>query len=200
MSDINPGTPPSPDAQRPDPNSLIKFMIELAPLIVFFAAYKTQGSIQMATGAIILATLVSLLASWLLFKKVAIMPVVTAAVVSIFGGLTLWLDDPTFFFRKPTIVNLIFAAILGFGLATGRPLVKRLFDGQLKLTDEGWHKLTVRWTVFFLAMAGLNEIVWRNFAETTWVNFKVFGILPMTLLFAIAQVGLMSRHAVPDET
>jgi intracellular septation protein len=162
--------------------------------VAFFIAYKLYD-IFWATGTIILATLLSLLASWIVYKKVALMPLVTAAVVSVFGGLTLWLDDPTFLYRKPTIVNLLFAGTLAAGHFMGRPFIKMLLGEQLQLTDEGWNRLTVRWILFFLTLAGLNELVWRNFPESTWVNFKVFGILALTFVFAIAQVGLMKRYA-----
>lgn len=174
-----------------------KLAIELGPLVAFFVAYKLYG-IFWATGTIVMATLATLLLSWWLYKRVSMMPVVTAAVVAIFGGLTLWLDDPTFLYRKPTIVNVLFAGVLGAGLLTGRPFIKMLFGEQLKLTDEGWHKLTMRWVLFFLAVAALNEVVWRNFEEATWVNFKVFGILPLTMAFALLQVGLLKRYSVTE--
>lgn len=180
-----------------DQQSLIKLAIELAPLVAFFVAYKAWG-IFWATGVIVAVTLATLLVSWLLYRKVSVMPVVTAAVVAIFGALTLWLDDPTFFYRKPTIVNLLFAGVLTAGILTGRPLIKTLFGEQLQLTDEGWGKLTWRWIGFFLVVAALNEYVWRNFPEPTWVNFKVFGILPLTMAFAVAQIGLIKRYAVTD--
>jgi intracellular septation protein len=118
---------------------------------------------------------------------------VTAALVVVFGGLTIWLQDPRFVMMKPTIINLLFAGVLAYGLVTGRPLLKLIMGEALKLTDQGWHRLSVRWLGFFVAMAALNEIVWRNFSQPTWVNFKV-GILPLTLLFAVAQVGLIRRH------
>ncbi len=180
-------------------DGLVKLLIELTPLVAFFVAYKASG-IFLATIVIIAATLAALFASWLLYRKISMMPVVTAAVVAVFGGLTLWLDDPTFLYRKPTIVNLLFAGVLAGGLLTGRPLIKMLFGEQLKLQDEGWSRLTYRWIAFFLAVALLNEYVWRNFPESTWVNFKVFGILPLTMVFAVAQVGLIKRYALSDDT
>ena len=126
------------------------------------------------------------------------MPVVTAVVVTVFGGLTLWLNDPTFIYLKPTIVNLLFAGALIVGQLMGRPLIKMLLGEHLKLTDEGWNKFTVRWILFFLFVAALNEFVWRNFPEDTWVTFKVFGILPLTLVFALMQVGLITRYTIED--
>ena len=139
-------------------------------------------------------TVVSLAASRILQGRFAVAPMATAVLVVIFGGLTFLLDDPSFIKMKPTIINLLFAGILGFGLVTGRPLLKMFMGEALKLTDAGWHEMTVRWIFFFLSMAVLNEIVWRNFSETAWVNFKVFGILPLTLVFAVAQIRLIKRH------
>jgi intracellular septation protein len=129
-----------------------------------------------------------------LLGRLSIPPLVTAALVVVFGGLTIWLQDPRFVMMKPTIINLIFAAVLGFGLITGRPLLKMVMGEALKLTNEGWQRLTIRWLVFFLVVALLNEVVWRNFSQPTWVTFKAWGILPLTLLFAVAQVGLIKRY------
>lgn len=173
----------------------LKMLIELGPLLVFFFAYMKFG-LYTATGVLIVATLVSLIASKLLLGRITIMPIVTAVIVSIFGGLTLWLNDATFIKMKPTIVNLLFAAVLGIGLILKRPFLKTLFDGAFQLTDVGWSKLTVRWIGFFLFVAILNEYVWRNFSEATWVNFKVFAILPLTFIFAAAQVSLMQKYAI----
>lgn len=194
MTENNPESEPKTAGEQ---QSLVKLLIELTPLIAFFAAYKSLG-IFWATGVIIAVTLGTLLLSWVLYRRVSMMPVVTATVVAIFGGLTLWLDDPTFFYRKPTIVNLLFAGVLAGGILSGRPFIKTLFGEQFQLTDEGWTKLTWRWIAFFLALAAMNEFVWRNYPEATWVNFKVFGILPLTMAFAVAQMGLIKRYAVTD--
>jgi intracellular septation protein len=172
---------------------LIKLLIELGPLLAFFIAYARAG-IFWATGVLMAATVVSLIASWRMFGRLLPMPVVTAVLVVIFGGLTFWLDDPHFIQMKPTIINLLFAGALFVGLATGRPLLKLLLGEAFNLTDEGWRKLSIRWAIFFLALAVLNELVWRNFSEGAWVNFKVFGILPLTLIFAVSQMGLIKRH------
>ncbi len=185
------------ETDTPGHNQLVKSLIEFGPLIAFFIAYKTYD-IFWATATIVVATLISLVFSRVLYGKIAAMPVVTAVVVTIFGGLTLWLNDPTFIYLKPTIVNLLFAGALIVGQLMGRPLIKMLLGEQLKLADEGWDKFTVRWILFFLFVAVLNEIVWRNFAEDTWVTFKVFGILPLTLVFALMQVGLIKRYTVED--
>ena len=174
-----------------------KLLIELGPLVVFFLAYWAFG-IYPATAVLMVATVASLVASRLVLGRISAMPVVTAVVVCVFGALTFWLNDPSFIKMKPTFVNLAFAAALGGGLLMGKPLVKLLFGEQLQLTDVGWHQLTVRWMLFFLAMAALNEFVWRSFSEATWVSFKVFGLLPLSLAFAVAQLGLIKRHQLPS--
>lgn len=172
---------------------LLKLLIELGPLVAFFLVYSRAG-IYWATGVLMVATVLSLVASRAIFGRLLAMPVVTAVLVVVFGGLTFWLDDPRFIKIKPTIINLLFAGVLIGGLITRRPLLKMLFGEAFNLTEEGWRKLTVRWTLFFLVLAALNEVVWRNFSEAAWVNFKVFGILPLTLVFAMAQIGLIKRH------
>jgi intracellular septation protein len=177
---------------------LIKLLIELGPLLAFFLVYARAG-IYWATGILMVATVVSLVASWTLFGRLLAMPVVTAVLVVVFGGLTFWLDDPRFIMVKPTIINLGFAGVLFGGLMMRRPLLKLLFGEAFNLTEEGWRKLSVRWALFFLTLAALNELVWRNFSESTWVTFKVFGILPLTLVFAMAQIGLIKRHEAKTE-
>jgi intracellular septation protein len=188
---------------RPDARSeasLAKTVIDFGPLIAFFAAYyvaerfQPEAGIYWATGVLMVTTVVALAASRLLLGRFSVPPLVTAALVVVFGGLTIWLQDPRFVMMKPTIINLIFAGVLGYGLVTGRQLLKLVMGEALKLSDEGWQKLTIRWFGFFLAMALLNELVWRNFPQPTWVTFKVWGILPLTLLFAVAQVGLIKRY------
>jgi len=174
-------------------NPLVKILIDLGPLLAFFLAYAKSG-IYWATGVLMVATVISLVASRTLLGRFSVAPVATAVLVVVFGGLTFLLDDPSFIKMKPTIINLLFAGILAYGLATRRPLLKLVMGEALRLTDEGWHKMTVRWTIFFVLVALLNEIVWRNFSEAAWVNFKVFGILPLTLVFAMAQVGLIKRY------
>jgi intracellular septation protein len=178
---------------------LLKLLIELGPLVAFFLVYSRAG-IYWATGVLMVATVLSLVASRAIFGRLLAMPVVTAVLVVVFGGLTFWLDDPRFIKIKPTIINLLFAGVLIGGLITRRPLLKMLFGEGFNLTEEGWRKLSVRWTLFFLVLAALNEIVWRNFSEAAWVNFKVFGILPLTLVFAMAQIGLIKRHEANTET
>lgn len=190
---------PSGALRTAEANPFVKLLIDVGPLVVFFLTYAKAG-IFWATGVLMVATVVALIASRVLLGRFALAPAVTAVLVVVFGGLTFLLDDPSFIKIKPTIINLMFAGILGFGVVTGRPLLKMFMGEALRLTDEGWRQMTVRWAVFFLVMAGLNEIVWRNFSEAAWVNFKVFGILPLTLLFAMAQVGLIKRHEARADT
>lgn len=186
-----------PAAEAGEQQSAMKLAIEMGPLLIFFITYLAYG-IFPATAAIMAATVVSVAVSAHLFRKVSPVPIVTAAILCIFGGLAFWLKDPRFFYVKPTIINLLFAAVLGAGLLTGKPVIKLLLGAQLQLTDEGWRKLTVRWLLFFLALAAMNEIVWRSFSESTWVSFKVFGILPLTIVFAAAQIGLLKRHQLTE--
>jgi intracellular septation protein len=185
--------PALPEHSEKSPSPFIKLLIDLGPLIAFFVAYARAG-IFWATGVLMLATIAALVASWRLLGRVTAVPVLTAILVVVFGGLTFYLDDPSFIKLKPTIINLLFAGVLVVGLATGRPLLKVLLGEALQLTDVGWRKLTLRWACFFFSLAVLNEIVWRNFSESAWVNFKVFGIVPLTILFAMAQIPLIKRY------
>jgi intracellular septation protein len=188
-------------ASRPQAeHSPIKMLTDFGPLVAFLVAYiaaewlQPEAGIYWATGVLMAATVAALAASRVLLGRYSLPALVTAALVVVLGGFTLWLQDSRFVKLKPTVANLLFAGVLGAGLMTGRNLLKLLMGEMLKLTDEGWHKLTIRWIGFFLAVAVLNEIVWRNFSEPTWVTFKVLGILPLTLAFAVAQVGLIKRY------
>jgi intracellular septation protein len=174
-------------------NPLAKLALEFAPLALFFLANGRLG-IFAATGVFMAAILVSLVVSYALTKTLPIMALVSAAVVLIFGGLTLALHDDLFIKMKPTIVNCLFGVVLLGALAFDRPLLPLVLNQVLTLTPRGWRKLTLRWAVFFFVLAALNEIVWRNFSTDAWVNFKVFGTMPLTLLFAIAQTPLILRH------
>lgn len=195
----------SPASRPPAEHASAKALIDWGPLIAFIITYFAAerllpaAGIYWATGVLMLATVIALAASRLVLGRFSLPPLITAVLVVVLGGLTLWLQDPTFVMLKPTLVNLLFAGVLGVGLLTGRNLLKLLMGEMLALTEEGWLKLTIRWIGFFLAMALLNEIVWRNFSQPTWVTFKVFGILPLTFLFAVAQVGLIKRYAAKGE-
>jgi intracellular septation protein len=185
-------------AKPSEPTQALKLAIELGPLLIFFAANYAAG-IYAATGAFMVATLVALAAAWWLFHKVPIMPIVSGVVVFVFGGLTLYLQDETFIKLKPTIVYVTFAVLLAGGYLMKKPLLALLFGPMFNLTHEGWQKLTIRWIVFFVAMAILNEFMWRNFSTDTWVSFKAFGFLPITFAFAMAQLPLMQRYALPEK-
>lgn len=176
----------------------LKLLIELGPLVAFFITQR-KWDIFWATGVFMVAISISLVASRRLERRWPTMPLVTAVFVLILGGLTLYLQDATFIKLKPTIVNLLFAGILLGGLAAGRLFLKVVFEGAFQLEDLGWRVLTVRFGVFFVFLAGLNEVVWRNFSEDAWVNFKVFGIMPLTLVFMLAQAKLLERHAIEPE-
>ncbi len=181
-----------------DPQQLWKLLVELGPLLVFFVVNSRAG-IFWGTGVLIVATAISIVASRVMFGKLAIMPLVSAFFVIIFGGITLWLEDDLFIKLKPTIVNAIFATTLLGGLLAGHSMLRHLFGDVFRLTDEGWRKLTLRWGLFFVLLAILNEIVWRNFSTDTWVSFKVFGIMPLTMIFGVAQMGLLKTHELKSE-
>ena len=183
------GTPEEIDA-----NQFKKLLVELGPLLVFFLVNAKWG-IFVGTGAFMVAVVISLITSRALFGHIATMPLITGAFVLVFGGLTLWFHDDTFIKMKPTIVNTLFATILLAGLAAGRSLLKLLLGEVFKLTDDGWRILTLRWALFFIFLAVLNEVVWRNFSRDAWVAFKVWGIMPLTFVFMFFQVGLLKRHA-----
>jgi intracellular septation protein len=186
------------DSASTQPALLPKLLIELGPLLVFFAANALAG-IFAGTAAFMLATLLSLAAAHFRYHKVPAMPLVSAVIVFVFGGLTLYLQDETFIKLKPTIVYSMFALLLAGGLLLRKPLLELLFGSAFSLSEEGWRKLTFRWMTFFVAMAIVNEIVWRNFSTDVWVSFKAFGFLPLTVLFAIAQVPLLQRYGEPAQ-
>jgi intracellular septation protein len=187
----NPGHPTTLGLQ------LLKLGLEVGPLVIFFLTNSSAG-IFAATQAFMVATVVSLIASRLVFGRVAIMPLITAVFVLVFGGLTIWLQDDHFIKLKPTIVNGLFASLLLGGLLFKQALLRHVFGDVFHLTDEGWRLLTLRWGMFFIALAGLNEVVWRSFSTDTWVSFKTFGIMPLTMVFALSQLGLIKRHELPE--
>ena len=193
---------------KPEVNPLLKLALELGPLIVFFFAYargawmaekipalaNLGGPLFVATLSFMLATALSLTVSYALTRTLPIMPMVSGVVVLVFGTLTLWLKDETFIKMKPTIVNTLFGAILLGGLYFGKSLLGYVFDSAFTLNAEGWRKLTFRWGLFFLFLAVLNEVVWRNFSTDFWVAFKVWGTMPVTLAFTMSQMPLIMRH------
>ncbi len=174
---------------------VFKLVLEIGPLVVFFASNSWAG-IQFATKSFMVATLIALVLSRWLLGKIAIMPLVTAIFVMIFGGLTVWLENDLFIKLKPTIVNVFFGSALFGGLLFQKSLLKYIFADAFHLTNTGWQILTRRWGLFFLLLAALNEIVWRSFSTDSWVAFKTFGIMPLTMIFALLQIGLIKRHEV----
>jgi intracellular septation protein len=189
--------PTSQPNGKPKLNPTLKLVLDLGPLLVFFAANSRFG-IFAATGAFMAAIVIALAVAYALTRHLPIMPLVTAVVVLVFGTLTLVLHDELFIKVKPTIIYVLFGGVLMVGLAFGKSLLGVVFDSVFHLTDEGWRKLTWRWALFFLALAVLNEIVWRTQTTDVWVSFKVFGVVPLTFVFAALQYPLLTKYAVPE--
>jgi intracellular septation protein len=176
-------------------NPTLKLVLDIGPLILFFAANAKFG-IYAATGSFMVAVLIALVVSYTLTKHVGVMPVVTAVIVLVFGGLTLILHDELFIKLKPTIIYVLFAGALFFGLFFNKPLLGMVFDSVFNLTEEGWRKLTWRWALFFLFLAVVNEAVWRTQSTDFWVNFKLFGVVPLTFVFGALQYPLLMKYSV----
>jgi intracellular septation protein len=181
---------------KPQLNPALKLVLDLGPLLIFFAVNSRFG-IFAATGAFMAAIVIALAVAYTLTRHLPIMPLVTAIVVVVFGTLTLVLHDELFIKVKPTIIYVLFGFVLLLGLAFGKSLLGVVFDSVFHLTEEGWRKLTLRWALFFLVLALLNEIVWRTQTTDVWVSFKVFGVVPLTFLFAALQYPLLTKHAAP---
>jgi intracellular septation protein len=207
--------------EKPQLNPLLKLALDLGPLLLFFfansrpalfepllapiipeaVAHGERAGIFVATAVFMVAIVVALVVSYAMTRHLPVMPLVTAVVVVVFGAATLFFQNETFIKLKPTIIYLLFAATLFGGLIFKKPLLAMVFDQVFHLTDEGWRKLTVRWALFFLALAVLNEIVWRTTSTDTWVTFKVFGVMPLTFIFAAFQYPLLMKHdASPKDT
>jgi intracellular septation protein len=176
----------------------LKLALDLGPLLVFFAANAVFG-IYGGTAAFMVAALIAVGLGFAVERRVSPMPLITAALVLVFGGLTLYLANDVFIKIKPTILYAVFAAVLLGGLLTGRLYIKNLLGETVRLPDHAWRTLTLRWSVFFLALALLNEVVRHSVSTNTWVAFKVWGIFPLTLLFAIAQSPFLLRHQIEDD-
>jgi intracellular septation protein len=179
-------------------NPVLKLVLDIGPLVLFFAINAKLGIFN-ATAVFMAAVLAALVVAYVLTRRVEVMPLVTAVVVLIFGGLTLVLHDDLFIKLKPTIIYVLFGGALVVGLMMGKPLLGIVFDSVFDLTEEGWRKLTWRWALFFFALAILNEIVWRNFSTNVWVSFKLFGVVPLTLLFGALQYPLLQKYAAGEK-
>jgi len=184
--------------QKDTKSQLIKLVLELGPLVLFFIINARAG-IFAATAWFMGAMVISLLLSWIILKRIAIMPLVTGVVVLVFGGLTLYLQDDTFIKIKPTIVNIMFGTVLLGGMLFGQSLLKYVFGDVYALEEQGWKSLTLRWGIFFFVLAIINEIVWRNFSTDFWVMFKVWGIMPITIVFSMFQLPLMSKYGIDED-
>lgn len=177
---------------------VVKSATELGPIILFFAVYKFYGIME-ATGTIMVTTLIALVVSYYYERKLPMMPLVTAVIVTIFGGLTLYFDSEMFIKLKPTIIYALFSLALGVGLMLGKSFIQTLFGNVWNLDQNGWKKLTIRLILFFLAMAVANEVIWRSFSTDIWVNAKVFGFTAATFVFFMLQVPLITRHSQKAE-
>lgn len=200
------------EAERKEVPPLLKLALELGPLLVFFFAnargeslierFPVLGQIGepifLATALFMIATVIALAISWSMTRTLPMMPLISGIVVLVFGALTLWLHNDTFIKMKPTIVNTLFGAILLGGLLFGKSLLGYVFDSAFKLDAEGWRKLTFRWGLFFIFLAIANEVVWRNFSTDAWVSFKVWGIMPITIVFTLSQMPLIQKHTLPE--
>ncbi|MGX5667229.1 septation protein A [Rhizobium daejeonense] len=210
MNNFESDTKPTSEERH---HPLLKMALELGPLLVFFfgnlrgewlaktfpALTAVGGPLLIATALFMAATIASLIVSKIVFKHLPIMPFVSGVVVMVFGSLSIWLQDETFIKMKPTIVNTLFGVVLLGGLLFGKSLLGYVFNAAFQLDEEGWKKLTLRWGVFFLFLAVINEAVWRNFSDDVWVNFKVWGTMPITILFTLAQMPLIMRHSVEQD-
>jgi len=181
--------------------AVIKFITDFGPLLIFFIIYfKNENDLKIAIPPFIIATLIALITIYFLEKKIPTVPLISGILITFFGGLTLYFDNKIFFYMKPTIINILFAGVLFFGkYFTQKPLLKIFFQNALSLQDEGWKKLNSRWIFFFLLVAVLNEIVWRTQSEVFWVNFKVWGLLPISFLFAASQYPLINQYKLKKQ-
>jgi intracellular septation protein len=180
-------------AEKKQLDPILKLVLDIGPLVLFFAANSKFG-IYAATGSFMVAVLIALAVSYVMTRHIAIMPVVTAVIVLVFGGLTLILHDELFIKLKPTIIYVLFGGTLLAGLALDKPFLSIMFDQMFHLTAEGWRKLTWRWALFFLLLAVVNEIVWRNASTDFWVSFKLFGVVPLTFVFGALQYPLLVKY------
>ena len=180
--------------------SFVKFVTDFGPLVVFFFFYyNSDKNLKIAIPPFIIATLISLLVVWIIEKKIPMVPLVSGILITLFGGLTIYFDNAIFLYIKPTIINILFGLTLLFGkFFTDEPILKKIMGKSLSLTSEGWNLLNKRWVYFFFGIAILNECVWRTQSEEFWVNFKVWGLLPITFIFTGFQVPLINKHKINE--
>ena len=178
--------------------SLLKFITDFGPLLIFFVVYSKSGkSLNAAIPPLIIATIIAVLISYIVEKKIPYIPLIGGTIISVFGGLTLYFDNPVFLYMKPTIINILFGLALAFEkFFTKEHILKKMLGKSIPLSDEGWQTLTTRWMFFFFALALLNEYVWRTQPEEFWVNFKVWGILPITFIFTALQMFSINKFKV----
>jgi intracellular septation protein len=178
--------------------SLLKFITDFGPLLIFFVVYSKSGkNLSTAIPPLIIATIIAVLISYVVEQKIPYIPLIGGIIISVFGGLTLYFNNPVFLYIKPTIINVVFGVVLTFErLFTQEPILKKMLGKTISLSDEGWKALTIRWIFFFFALALLNECVWRTQTEEFWVNFKVWGILPLTFVFTASQMFLINKHKI----
>ena len=180
--------------------SLLKFITDFGPLLIFFFFYyDSNKDLKVAIPPFIIATIISLVVVWYLEKKIPMVPLLGGVLITFFGGLTIYFDNPVFIYIKPTIINLLFGLALLFGkYFTDEPILKKMLGKSISLTNEGWSILNKRWMVFFFVVAILNELVWRTQSEEFWVNFKVWGLLPITFIFTAFQVSIITKHKIDE--
>ena len=180
--------------------SFIKFITDFGPLLVFFSFYyKSEKDLAVAIPPFIVATLIALIVVWLMEKKIPMVPLLGGIFITLFGGLTIYFDNPIFIYIKPTIINILFGVALLFGkFFSDEPLLKKMLGKSIQLTDEGWKILNLRWVYFFFGLALLNEIIWRTQSEEFWVNFKVWGILPLTIIFTAFQISIINKYKLNE--
>ena len=180
--------------------SFVKFVTDFGPLVVFFFFYyNSDKNLKIAIPPFIVATLISLFVVWLIEKKIPMVPLISGILITLFGGLTIYFDNAVFLYIKPTIINVLFGLTLLFGkFFTDEPILKKIMGKSLSITQEGWNLLNKRWMYFFFGIAILNECVWRTQSEEFWVNFKVWGLLPITFIFTVFQVPLISKYKINE--
>ena len=178
--------------------SFLKFLTDFGPLVIFFYYYYDSGKdLKIAIPPFIIATILALGAMWILEKRIPKVPLISGVLITFFGGLTIYFNDPIFIYVKPTIINILFALTLFFGkYYTKEPVLKKIMGKSIPLTDIGWELLNKRWMFFFFGLAILNECVWRTQTEEFWVNFKVWGMLPITIIFTGFQIPLINKHKI----